>query len=97
MAFLFLPLLFGDPPAPTDTDFTLFLARYKNGTVEGKVWGPWCGSSLHFLELMSKPRWEDWEITYTTPNRFQYLGNGKTEREERGGDLSYYLRQPGAT
>lgn len=27
--------------------------RYKNGKVEGKAWGPWCGSSLHFLELMS--------------------------------------------
>ncbi|KIW79468.1 hypothetical protein Z517_06080 [Fonsecaea pedrosoi CBS 271.37] len=48
---------------------------YKNGKVDGKVFGPWCGSSIHFLELMDEPRWEDWEFEYTTKNRFQYLGN----------------------
>lgn len=67
---------------------------YKNGKADGKVWGPWCGSSLHFLELMSKPRWEDWKIEYQSANRFAFLGYGKTLREESGGDLAYYLAQP---
>ncbi|KAK1761804.1 hypothetical protein QBC33DRAFT_582134 [Phialemonium atrogriseum] len=70
---------------------------YKNGKVDGKVWGPWCGSSIQFLELMSTPRWEDYDIEYLTGNRFQFLGAGKTEREESGGDLAYYLQQPGCT
>lgn len=43
---------------------------------------------------MSEPRWEDWDITYTTRNRYQYLGYGKTELEETGGDLAYYLKEP---
>lgn len=68
---------------------------YKNGHVDGKVWGPWPGSSLHFLELMSSPRWEDWEFKYRdTGNRFAYLGRGKTEREEtEGTDLAWYISQ----
>jgi len=64
--------------------------------MEGKVWGPWPGSALHFLELMSVPRWEDWDIKYRSPNRFQFLGRGKTEREEiPGGDLAWYISEPG--
>ncbi|OQV00815.1 hypothetical protein CLAIMM_06263 [Cladophialophora immunda] len=69
---------------------------YKNGKAEGKVWGPWPGSSLSYLELMSQPRWEDWDLTYMTRNRFHFLGRGKTEREAHGGDLAYYLTEPGA-
>ena len=71
---------------------------YKNGEVKGKVWGPWPGSSLHFLELMSVPRWEDWEYEYlNTGNRFEYLGKGKTEREEGDGtDLAWYVSEPGS-
>jgi hypothetical protein len=68
--------------------------RYKNGRVDGKVWGPWPGSSLQFLELMSAPRWEDFKIVYWSGNRFQYLGSGKTEREVKGGDLAYYIVEP---
>ncbi|KIX98610.1 uncharacterized protein Z520_05911 [Fonsecaea multimorphosa CBS 102226] len=69
---------------------------YKNGQVDGKVWGPWPGSALHFLEAMAEPRWEDWDIKYTTGNRFSYFGNGKTSREEQVRDLGYYVTQPGA-
>lgn len=71
--------------------------RYKNGTIDGKVWGPYCGSVPHFLELMSEPRWEDFNIKYNTSNRFQYLGRGKTYREVSGGDLSWYVTEPGAS
>jgi hypothetical protein len=70
--------------------------RYKNGKVDGKVWGPWPGSSLHYLELMSSPRWEDFDIHYLSKNRFRFLGNGKTRLETEGGDVAYYLREPGA-
>lgn len=69
--------------------------RYKNGNVHGKVWGPWCGSALQFIELLSEPRWEDYQIEYETGNRFQFLGKGKTKIEETGGDLSWYVKEPG--
>jgi hypothetical protein len=48
--------------------------RYKNGDADGKVWGPWSGSSLHYLEVMNKPRWEDYDVTYLSRNRFDCLG-----------------------
>lgn len=70
---------------------------YKLGQVDGKVWGPWPGSAVHFLEAMDYPRWEDWNIKYTSKNRFAYFGNGKTSREESGGDLTWYLTEPGLT
>ncbi|KAL7906991.1 hypothetical protein GGI35DRAFT_482357 [Trichoderma velutinum] len=69
---------------------------YKNGKVDGKVWGPYSGSALHFLELMSETRWEDFKIEYWNSNRFQYLGSGVTYREVSGGDLSWYVTEPGA-
>ncbi|KAL7943775.1 hypothetical protein V8C42DRAFT_100833 [Trichoderma barbatum] len=69
---------------------------YKNGTVDGKVWGPYPGSVPHFFELMGETRWEDYKIEYNTSNRFQYLGKGTTYREASGGDLSWYVSQPGA-
>ncbi|CAK7217886.1 hypothetical protein SCUCBS95973_003299 [Sporothrix curviconia] len=70
---------------------------YKNGAIDGKVWGPWPGSGPHFLEFMLRPRWEDWQITYRGANRFQFLGNGKAARElEKNGDLAWLITQPGA-
>jgi cation diffusion facilitator CzcD-associated flavoprotein CzcO len=69
---------------------------YKNGQVDGKVWGPYSGSSLHYLELMSKPRWEDFDIEYLVRNRYDFLGNGRTRRELEGWDLAYYVQEPGA-
>ncbi|OAL40668.1 hypothetical protein AYO20_00404 [Fonsecaea nubica] len=69
---------------------------YKLGKVDGKVWGPWPGSAVHFLEATEQPRWEDWEIRYVGGNRFAYFGSGKTQREEDGGDLTWYLSEPGA-
>ncbi|KAK5688277.1 hypothetical protein LTS10_000255 [Elasticomyces elasticus] len=65
---------------------------YKNGKRDGKVWGPYGGSSLHYLEVMSQPRWEDFDIEYMSRNRYDFLGNGSTQRELQGGDLAYYVR-----
>ncbi|KAI8935358.1 hypothetical protein NX059_007942 [Plenodomus lindquistii] len=69
---------------------------YKNGKRDGKVWGPWPGSSLHYFEIIGSPRWEDYEIKYRNQNRFAFFGNGRTKRQIEGGDLAYYLSQPGA-
>lgn len=51
----------------------------------------WPGSRVHFFENMKTPRWEDYEIKYEKKNRFWYLGNGFSEREFDGRDLSWYL------
>jgi hypothetical protein len=67
------------------------IARYKNGKVDGRVHGPWPGSSLHFFEAINHPRYEDFEIEYWSRNRFSYFGNGQTELELTGGDLAYYI------
>ncbi|KIW84799.1 hypothetical protein Z517_00187 [Fonsecaea pedrosoi CBS 271.37] len=70
---------------------------YKNGTIDGTVWGPWPGSAVHFLELITTPRWEDFNFKYRSSNRFEFLGRGRTARELEGGDLAWYLDQPGAS
>jgi hypothetical protein len=70
---------------------------YKNGSVTGKVWGPWPGSAITFIEFMTEPRWEDWDIEFASNNRFQFLGYGKSEREINGGDLAWYLAEPNAS
>jgi len=65
---------------------------YKNGSITGKVTALWPGSSLHYLEALLQPRYEDWDFTYTG-NRFSYLGNGFSQTEmDRTADWSYYLR-----
>lgn len=71
--------------------------RYKNGKVDGKVWGPWPGSSVQFMEVMKTPRWEDYDIEYIRGNRFAFFGNGTTSREATGGDVSWYLSERGYT
>lgn len=70
--------------------------RYKNGKIDGTVTGPWCGSTWHFNEVLKTPRWEDYEMRYTSRNRFTYMGNGRTGGELRGDDMATHLRQPGA-
>ncbi|GAB7356238.1 hypothetical protein MBLNU459_g7055t1 [Dothideomycetes sp. NU459] len=66
---------------------------YKAGSIYGRVAALWPGSTLHYLEAMEHPRWEDWSYTYSSKNRFEFLGNGHSTAERRvGGDLSYYIR-----
>jgi hypothetical protein len=45
---------------------------------------------------MAAPRWEDWDVGYLNANRFHFLGRGFTRREVEGGDLAYYVQEPGA-
>ncbi len=44
------------------------------------------------MELLEKPRFEDYEIEYMNKlNPLEFLGNGFGTRESDGRDLSYYL------
>ncbi|TKA66995.1 hypothetical protein B0A49_04490 [Cryomyces minteri] len=64
---------------------------YKNGKVDGKVTAMYAGSILHYKEILDNIRGEDFEIDYNSKNRFRFMGNGMTQREERGDDLSFYV------
>ncbi|KAG6840956.1 hypothetical protein C0991_003016 [Blastosporella zonata] len=65
---------------------------YKTNSVSGKVTAVWAGSSLHYLEAISEPRYDDWEITYQG-NRFAWLGNGFSQTEmDLTADWAYYLK-----
>ncbi|KAK6209485.1 steroid monooxygenase [Colletotrichum tabaci] len=63
---------------------------FKQGTVDGEPM-MWPGSRIQFFETVATPRWEDYELRYTTANRFGYWGNGFAQRETDGRDLSWYL------
>lgn len=64
----------------------------KNHTADGKV-SMYPGSLLHFKEMLEMLRTEDFTIKYRTVNRFTFMGNGFTNQEITGGDLSYYLEK----
>jgi hypothetical protein len=66
---------------------------FKNGPVDGPVVAIWPGSRLTWFEALREPRFEDFEYTYETANRFQYFGNGFTQRELENQDLTWYLDQ----
>jgi cyclohexanone monooxygenase len=66
---------------------------YKAGNSFGKVLALWPGSTVHYLETLKSPRWEDWNYTYpANRNKYTYLGNGHSTVEAHNGDLSYYIR-----
>lgn len=52
----------------------------------------YAGSTLHYREIMESFRTEDFSVRYNSRNRFGFMGNGFTMREERGDDLAYYLK-----
>lgn len=41
--------------------------------------------------MLEEPRPEDYDISYRSRNRFEFMGNGFTEVEVTGADLSWYL------
>lgn len=58
----------------------------------------WPGSTLHYLETLAEPCYEDWKFTYDRAvNRITYLGNAFSALEKRTGDLSYYIRSKDGT
>ena len=64
---------------------------YKNNET-GKISAIWPGSGLHYREMVSETRWEDYEIEYRDPkNIFSFMGTGYV-RQHRipGADLAWY-------
>jgi hypothetical protein len=58
----------------------------------------WPGSSLHYIEAIKTPRYEDFDIDYLEQaknNRFAYLGMGYTRALVEKGDPSPYLTVDG--
>lgn len=69
---------------------------YRDG--EGRVTGLWPGSTLHCIEALRSPRWEDWGYEYLGEeegekegNRMAWLGDGWTAAQREGRDLAWYL------
>ena len=67
---------------------------FKNGTVDGAIVALHPGSRIHWFHMLDQVRSEDWEYTYWTKNRFQYLGNGFSTKEEPGRDTTRYFEFP---
>ncbi|KAF9076089.1 FAD/NAD-P-binding domain-containing protein, partial [Rhodocollybia butyracea] len=62
---------------------------FKPGPDASPVMFP--GNRVLFIELLTNPRWEDWDYEYGyAGNRFGYLGNGFTMRELDGRDTTFY-------
>lgn len=60
-----------------------------------RIIGLWPGSTLHAIETMRAPRWEDFDWTYANKdpqhNRLGWLGNGMTRNDQAGTNRSWYL------
>ena len=49
------------------------------------------GSRLHYFDVLSTPKFEDFDIEYESGNRWGWLGNGFSTTEYGGRDVTYYL------
>ncbi|OAL45380.1 FAD/NAD(P)-binding domain-containing protein [Pyrenochaeta sp. DS3sAY3a] len=70
-------------------------AWYRRGD---RVTGLWPGSTLHAIETLKSPRWEDYQYEYYegsegASNCFGWLGNGWSTISLNGGDVSYYIER----
>ncbi|POR32493.1 Uncharacterized protein TPAR_07277 [Tolypocladium paradoxum] len=63
---------------------------FKTGKVDG-VLTIFPGSRLLLADLVSSPRFEDYDIEYWSMNKFSFLGNGFSTLEYDGGDIAWYL------
>jgi len=63
---------------------------FKQGKTDGQA-VIYPGSRLHFLHMMERPRYEDYDIAYWDENRFAFMGNGFDTREFDGRDITHYL------
>lgn len=64
---------------------------FNQGKAGGRLSAQYAGSLIHWRRMLENPRYEDFDITYRSLNRFQFLGNGFTRDEVEGKDLSWYL------
>ncbi|TPX08646.1 uncharacterized protein E0L32_009835 [Thyridium curvatum] len=62
---------------------------FKNGQTHRKPLC-WPGSRVHYLTILQKPRFEDFDMEYHSGNRFNFLGDGFDTREFDGRDLTWY-------
>jgi len=69
---------------------------FKNGKIDGPVVALHPGSRVHWFHMLDEPRFEDFEWETFSQNRFAYLGNGFSVREENGRDSTYYFDDPEA-
>ncbi|KAL6231959.1 hypothetical protein BDW75DRAFT_247542 [Aspergillus navahoensis] len=68
------------------------LSWYKDPKTS-RITALWPGSTLHYMETLAQPRYEDFDIKYASRNRFAYLGNGFSQLElDPAADVSFYLR-----
>lgn len=67
---------------------------FKNGTIDGPIVALHPGSRIHWFHMIEHIRYEDWEFTYKTKNRFQYLGDGFSTREADKLDTTWYFDHP---
>lgn len=68
---------------------------FKMGKTHGPVTAIYPGSRLHYFEMLKNVRFEDYEITYRSENRFQFMGNGYTLTElDPNGDPVWYFDDP---
>lgn len=89
-------------------DFIRYADAYFKGTVFAddckswyrkgdKVTGLWPGSTLHCIEVLRAPRWEDFEYEYlqeedgSEGNSMGWLGNGWSVNQIEGRDMAWYL------
>lgn len=91
---------YSDAYFPT-TVLTENCSSWANGGRPGaRIHGLWPGSAAHVTAVRRDPRWEDWEYEYLSPsgNRFAYLGNGWTKKEQDpSSDMTAYLKLAGDT
>lgn len=63
---------------------------FKNGKPDGLL-TIFPGSRLVLADLLSSPRFEDYDFEYWSKNQFQFLGNGFSTLEFDGSDIAWYL------
>jgi hypothetical protein len=69
---------------------------FKNGKIDGPVVALHPGSRVHWFHMLDEPRYEDFVWETFSKNRFAYLGNGFSVREEKDRDTTYYFDNPDA-
>jgi hypothetical protein len=73
---------------------------WKSGFGKSRPLVPWPGTGHHRFDISRDPRWEDFVFERTPEaqrNRYEYFGNGWTEREKNGDEVSLtrYLKEVG--
>ena len=64
---------------------------YKSNKAGMKVTALWPGSTLHYVQTLMEPRFEDWMFSWRG-NRWDYLGDGFSTWEKSKHDLAFYIR-----